>query len=160
MRQAGVAGAYFQHLVDLLLVLNDRKSDFSILEDIDNFAGLRIRIDRHGHSTQRLNGNHCRVQARPVFADQGQIGTTLKSDAEQTAGQCFYFAPQVTPCPRLPDAKVFFANRRRIRSDRAMLQEQAWEGRIAQRAHLLKSRAVTDGGRLIRGHRVINGHSE
>ena len=71
---------HFEHLVDLLLILDDDEADTGILQHEEHFAGHRILVERHRHATQALGGGHHHVQVRPVVADDGQVVAPLEAE--------------------------------------------------------------------------------
>ena len=75
-----------QHLVGLLLVLDQREGDLRVLEDVDQLVGNRILIERHRDAADRLGGDHRCIEARPVLADQREVLAAAESFCEQPGG--------------------------------------------------------------------------
>ena len=115
---------HLQHLVGLLLVLDQGEGDLGVLEHVDQFVGDRILVERHRYPADRLGRDHCRVKPRPVLADQRQMLAAAEALGEQSRGDRLDFVAKLAPAGCLPDAEVLLAQCRGIGSRRRMHEEQ------------------------------------
>ena len=118
----------FQQLVDLLLVFDDGKADFGVLEHEGHFGRHGILVERHGHAAQGLRSHHGPVQARPVVADHREAVAALESQRSEAAGENADLLRDLGPGPGLPDAEVLLAERRPGRPYPGLVQQQARKG--------------------------------
>jgi len=107
---------YFEHLVDLLLVLDQRDLDVGIVEHVGHFVGHRILVKRHRHRAERLRRGHAPVESRAVVADDRQLFAALEPEAGESAGERADFDGHLGPGPGLPDTEVLLAHRVAIRA--------------------------------------------
>ena len=114
----------FQHLVDLLLILDDRVRDLGVVQHVDEFAGGRILVHGDGNAAQRLRRGHGPVQARPVVADDREVHPAAESLRREPAGEGSHLRRHLAPGPRLPDAEVLLADGRVRAADLRMMREQ------------------------------------
>ena len=120
---------HLQHLVGLLLVLDQREGDLGVLEDVDQLVGDRILIERHRDATDRLRGDHCRIEAWPVLTDQREVLAAAESFCEQPGGDGLDLVTQPPPADGLPDAEVLLTKGRGARPGRGMREQQPGERR-------------------------------
>jgi hypothetical protein len=114
--------AHLEHLVDLLLVFDDGHAHFGVVHREDVFGGHRVLVQRHRHGAQRLHGQHRRIQARPVLADDHDVVVALQTGLGQAAGHGAHLGGEVGPGRRLPDAVHLFAQRGRAGALGGVLQ--------------------------------------
>ena len=62
-----------EHLVDLLLVLDDRELRAGMREHEAHLVGDRVLIDRHRNSAERLHRAECPIEAGAIAADDGDL---------------------------------------------------------------------------------------
>ena len=103
-----------QHLVDLLLVLDDRELDLGVVQHVDHLLGHRVLVERHRHAAERLRRGHRPVQARAVVADDREVHPALEAERGEPAGERAHLLGDLRPGPGLPDAEVLLARRRMI----------------------------------------------
>jgi hypothetical protein len=108
-------GAHLDHLVDLLLVLDDGEGDVGIADREHVLGRGGILVERHRNRAERLCGQHRRVEPRPVLADHHQVLAALQPGFGEAAGQAPDERRELAPGERLPDAEVLLAQRRRRR---------------------------------------------
>jgi hypothetical protein len=113
-----------EELVGLLLVLHERVLDVRVVEDVDHLLRDGVLVDRHRDATEGLGRGHGPVQARAVLADD-MTHPALEPLRGEPAGERAHLALDLAPGPGLPDAEVFLANRRPVRTDLRVMQEQA-----------------------------------
>ena len=92
-----------QQLVDLLLVLGDRKAHLGVIEDEGHLLGDRVLIDRHRHAAQSLCRGDRPIEPRPVVADDRELVAAAEPDGRQTAGERFDLGR--LPAPRSRSAR-------------------------------------------------------
>ena len=100
------------HLVDLLLVLDQRIDDLRVVEHEGDVRGRGVLVHRHGDAAQRLRGAHRPVQPGPVVADDRQVHAAIEALRRQPAGERAHFVGDLGPRPGLPDAEVLLARGR------------------------------------------------
>ncbi len=124
----GDRGHRLEHLVDLLLVLDDRVRDLRVVQHEDEFGGRRVLVHRHGDAAQRLRGRHRPIESRPVVADDREPHPPLESLRGEPAGERAHLGGDLPPRPRLPDAEVLFAKRGMASANFGVMEQQAREG--------------------------------
>ncbi len=125
--QCRAPGQDIEQLIDLLLVLDDGVANLGVLENVHQLLRHRVLVQRHRDAAQRLRRGQRPVQARPVGADDGQMVAAFESLLSQTAGKRPDFGRHLAPGPGLPDAVVFFADRRPVGARPSVCQQQARE---------------------------------
>ena len=120
----GTCGVGLQHLVDLLLVLDDRERDLGIVQHEHEFGGRRVLVHRHRHAAQRLRRGHRPVQARPVVADDREMHAAPEALRGQPAGERAHFRRDLAPGPGLPDAEILFARGRVAAAHVGVVQQE------------------------------------
>jgi hypothetical protein len=121
----------FEHLVDLLLILDDGIGDFGVIQDVDEFGRRRVLVHRHGNPAQRLRGDHRPVQPGTVVADDREVHAAPETLRRQPAGERAHFVGDLRPAPGLPDAEILLAGRRRVAALERVFLQQARESRAA-----------------------------
>ena len=99
--------AHIGDLVDLLLIFDDGKARAAMVQNIGNFFGHAVLIDRHRHCTDALRGDHGPIEVRPVAPDNGDLVARRDPLRQQTKRQRFDFLGGLGPGPALPDAELF-----------------------------------------------------
>ena len=122
-----------QHLVDLLLILDDGHGHAGILQDIDHFLRDGILIERDRHGAQRLGRHHRHVEPRTVLADHRHVVPAPDTELRQAMRHPAHRFMDLAPGERLPYPEMFLANRRAIAAHAGMLGEQRRKG--VRRAH-------------------------
>jgi hypothetical protein len=103
------ARAHFDHLVDLLLILDHGVADFRILDREHVFGGHRVLIQRHRHGAERLRSEHRGIQAWPVLADHHQVIAAFHAGVRHAARQPSHQQRELGPGGGLPDPVLLFA---------------------------------------------------
>ena len=116
-----------QHLVDLLLVLDDGEVDVGVVQHVDHLLGHRVLVERHRDAAQRLRRGHRPVQARAVVADDREVHPALEAERGQPAGERAHLLGDLRPGPGLPDAEVLLARGRVVAAHLRVVQQQARE---------------------------------
>ena len=129
--------AQLEHLVDLLLVFDDRERDLGVVHRKCVFGGGSVLIQRHRNGAERLRREHRRRQARPVGADDHDVLPALQPGLRQTGSELAHQVRQLRPGQRLPNAVLLLAQRRRVRSLGGVFEQEAGKGR---RHHRLLSK--------------------
>ena len=112
------------HLVDLLLVLDDGELHFGVLEHVGHLGRHRVLVDRHGDAAHALHGGERGIQPRPVVADDRHRVAALDAELAQADGEQAHLVAQPTPCPGLPDAVVLVAQGRQVAIALCIAQQQ------------------------------------
>ncbi len=120
--------ADLEQLVDLLLILNDGKLDFRVVEDESHLGGNRVLVHRHRDTTEALHCDHREVQPRPVLADDRQVLATGEAGLMQPGRDLTNLGQHLDPSPALPDAQILLADSRRSRPHLSMELDQTREG--------------------------------
>ncbi len=120
--------AQLEHLVDLLLVLDDGELHLGVVDREHILGRHGILVQRHRHRTERLRGQHGGVQARPVFADHHHVVAALHAALGHAAGQRPHQRGQGRPGQRLPDAIFLLAQCGCIGARFRVLEQQAGKG--------------------------------
>ena len=132
-----------QHLVDLLLVLDDRVGDLRVVQHEHEVRGGRVLVHRHRDAAQRLRRAHRPVQARPVVADDRQVHAAPEALRGESARERAHLVGHLAPRPRLPDAEVLLPRGRMVRAHlRLMQQEPRKRVELFLHLHLSLSRAA------------------
>ena len=116
-----------QELVDLLLVLGERKARAGMLDDVGELLGDRILVDRHRHAAQRLRGAHRPVEQRAVVADHDQPIAAAEALIGQARGEQADLGRDMAPAMALPDAVFLFAIGRPVGAACGRARPAAWE---------------------------------
>jgi len=125
----------FQHLVDLLLILDNGVANLGILKHVDQFRRGRILIQADRNRAQRLRRSRGPGHPGPVGADDRYMVAALETLGGEPAGQCAHLAGHLAPVPRLPDAEILFADGRPLRAHQDVVREQARKGIRSRRGH-------------------------
>ena len=128
-RDPRARGADLDHLVDLLLVLDDREGDVGIADREHVLGRGRVLVEGHRDRAQRLRRQHRRIEARPVLADHHQMLAALQPGLGEAAGHRPDQRRELAPGERLPDAEVLLAQRRRRRAASGVVEQEAGKGR-------------------------------
>jgi hypothetical protein len=123
--QARHLGRRFEHLVDLLLVLDDGVDDLGVVEHIGEFRRRSVLVHRHRDAAQRLRRRHRPIEARPVVADDRQVHSTPEAERGEAARERAHLRGDLTPRPRLPDAEILLARCGRIRPQRRVVHQES-----------------------------------
>ncbi len=115
-------------LVDLLLVLDDRKAHLGVVEDEGHLLGDRILVDRHRDAAQRLRRGDRPIEARAVVADDRELVAAREPERREPAGQRFDFGGDLGPAPALPDAVILLAHRRPVGAQPGMRHQHLGKG--------------------------------
>ena len=126
--EGGAVAADLEHLVHLLLILDDRKGDLGVEDRKGVFGGARVLVERDRHRAERLGREHRGIETGPVLADDDDVLAALQAGFRQAAGECPDERGERAPALGLPDAELLLAQRRRIRTLRGMVEHQLWEG--------------------------------
>ena len=94
----------FEHLVDLLLVLDDGVRDLRVVEHVDEFRRGSILVHRDRDAAEGLRRGHRPIKARPVVADDGEMHASPETLRGEAAGERAHFCGDLRPGPGLPDA--------------------------------------------------------
>jgi hypothetical protein len=129
VRQPGALAAHLEHLVDLLLVLDDRERDLRIGDREDEFTGRRVLVQGHRNGAERLRREHRRVEARTVFADDHEVLATPEPGRCQAARECFDQLREIAPGQRLPDAVLLLSKGRCLGSRGSVAEQESGESR-------------------------------
>ena len=135
--ERGHLGHRLLHLVDLLLVLDDRVGDLGVVQHVDEVGRGGVLVHRHRHAAQRLRGGHRPVQTGAVVADDREVHAAAESLRGQPAGKRANLGGGLAPRPGLPDAEVLLAHRRVVAANRRVMQQQARK-RVEPGFHLLQ----------------------
>ena len=122
-----------QHLVDLLLILDDDHGHACVLQDVDHFLRDGVLIERNRHGAQCLGRHHRHIELGTVFADHRDVVAALDAKLRQAVGHPAHRFMHLAPGERLPDPEVLLANRRPIAAHAGMLGQQGRKG--VRRAH-------------------------
>ena len=122
------ARAHLEHLVELLLILDDGQADLGVLEHVDHLGGYRVLVKRHRNRAQNLRGHHRAVQMRPVLADDCHMVAAPHAELVKRGRQRARLVGELPPIPGLPDAKVFFPQRRALGARARVMQKQSRKG--------------------------------
>jgi hypothetical protein len=126
-------GANLEHLVDLLLILDDGEMNLGVIEHKLHLGSGSILIHWHRYATETLHRSHREIQPRTVLADDCQMLTTPKADLKQPGRDFAYLLPHLFPRPALPDPQVLFADGDRTRSRPRVVSEQTRKSISARR---------------------------
>jgi hypothetical protein len=126
--QPGVPFAHLEHLVDLLLVLDDRVGDLRVFEHVDHLGGDRVLVHRHRNAAQALRRHHREVQPRAVLADDRQVLAAPEALHVQSRGELPDLVGRLRPGPGLPDAQVLLTQRGTAGAQPRVLQQQLRKG--------------------------------
>ena len=129
-----------EHLVDLLLVLDDGEVDLGVVQHEHELGRGRVLVHRHRHAAEALRGEHRPVEARPVVADDREVHAAAEPLRRQAAGERAHFVGHLAPRPGLPDAKVLLPRRGMIGPHPRVLEHEPRE-RVVVPCHLLLRRA-------------------
>jgi hypothetical protein len=121
----------FEHLVDLLLILDDRVGDLGVLEHVDEFRRGGVLIHRHRDAAERLGRGHRPVQSRSVVADDREMHAAPESLRGEAAGERADLGGDLRPGPGLPYAEILFAGRGTIAALCRVLHEQPRKRHVA-----------------------------
>ena len=113
-----------QELVDLLLVLGQRKARAGMLDDVGKLLGDRILVDRHRHAAQRLRGAHRPVEQRAIVADHDQPIAAAEALIGQAGGEQADLGRDMAPAMALPDAVFLLAIGRPVGARAGALGQQ------------------------------------
>ena len=116
------------HLVDLLLVLDDRELHLGVLEHVGHLVGHRVLVDRNGDAAEALHGGEGGIEARAVVADDGHRVAALEPELAQADGEGAHLVAQLRPGPGLPDAVVLVAHGRAVGVLDRVAQQQLGHG--------------------------------
>jgi hypothetical protein len=108
VRERRDRGHRLEHLVDLLLVLDDRVGDLGVVQHEDEFGGRRILIHRNRDAAQRLRGRHRPIESRPVVADDRKPHPPLESLRGEPASA--HFGRDLPPRPVCQMPRCFSRN--------------------------------------------------
>jgi hypothetical protein len=128
-------GLRFEHLVDLLLVLDDRVGDRRVVQNERELRRRRILVHRHRHAAERLRGGHRPIEPRPVVADDREVHAAREAVRGEPARERPDLAGDLAPRPGLPDAQRFLAHRGTIAALLRVAQQQPWK-RVGRSVHL------------------------
>ena len=135
-----------QHLVDLLLVLDDRVGDLRVVQHEDELGRGRVLVHRHRDAAQRLRRQHRPVEPRPVVADDREVHAALEALRGEAAGERAHLVRDLAPRPGLPDAEVLLAAGRMRGAHLRVVQQktrkrirQGSRGQVCQRLTLLSA---------------------
>ena len=122
--ERGDVGLRLQHLVDLLLVLDDGVGDAGVLQHEGELGRRRVLVHRHRHAAQALHGGHRPVQPRPVVADDREVVAALEALRGQAAGERADLVGHLPPGPGLPDAEILLAHGGMLAAHRCVVQHE------------------------------------
>ena len=118
---------YRKDLVDLLLILRRDKLHVGMSEDVSKLVSHRIRIDRNRNRAQRLRCHQRPIELRPVGTNDGDRVSWLQSKSLQARSIITHYLGNLSPGPRLPDAKILMPKRRTAAKLRGISQQQFGE---------------------------------
>ena len=99
---------HLDQLVDLLLILDDRKTRAAMVHHIGHLFGGAVLIERHRDCAHGLRRHHRPVEMGPVAADYGNEIALIDSEIDQPESKRFDLFLGLCPSPALPDAVFFF----------------------------------------------------
>ena len=134
-----------EHLVDLLLILDDRDLHLGVFEHVAHLVGDRVGVDRHGDGAERLRRQHGPVQPRPVGSDHGDPVAAPDAEALKPDRKGADLVELVRPAPGLPDAEVLPAHRRPRRAPAQMVEQQLRKG-VVRRGGIANGRHAVSPG--------------
>ena len=124
--------ANFEHLVDLLLILHHAKAHLRVVDRVHALGRHRVLVQGHRDRPQGLSGQHGRIQARSIRADDHQMLAAAQSGLRQAAGQISHQLRHVRPAHGLPDAVLLLAHRRALGVPGGLLQKQSRESVLSR----------------------------
>jgi len=102
--------AQFQQLVDLLLVLGQRKARLRLAGEMEHLLGRGVRVDRHRIALERAGGQHAQVQANPVVAEHQHRVPGGETQLLETGRDGKHLVEHLLPGEFLPDAERLLAH--------------------------------------------------
>src|SRR5215470_17323931 len=115
-------------LVDLLLILDEGKPYFGVLQHIGHLVGDRVLINWHWYAAERLRCGDRPVEPRPVVSDDRQLVAAAKPQRLESGGQRLDFRRDLDPAPTLPDAVILLAHRRLDGTQPGVFEQHFWKG--------------------------------
>ena len=109
LAQQGQAIAYLEHLVELLIVLDEQHHRARVFAQVLHLGCGVGRVDAIGHGAA---AEHGQIGHQPVAVGVGQDGghlPVLQAQMQQTAGDLAHRLADLLPGLRLPDAQLFLA---------------------------------------------------
>src|SRR5579883_662811 len=131
-----------ENLIDLLLILGQHKARFRMLDNVLDLTRDRVLIERHGHAAERLRRDEPPVQLWAVIADDRELVATLETERGKTKGHRSDVVVARRPGVRLPDTKLFFADRSLVPMLTGVVQKQLGNSIHARRTSSLRPRPL------------------
>src|SRR4030095_9904288 len=104
--------AYFEQLVDLLLVFDDREADIGVAEYEGHFGSHGVLVHRHRGPAEALRRDYCEREPRRFFTNDRQMIAAAEAGLMQAGRELLDLVGRLRPAPFLPDAEILFADGR------------------------------------------------
>ena len=98
---------HLQDFIDLLLIFRQDQLGVGVIDDILNFRGDSVLINRHRHATESFGCHQRPVQLRAIVTDDGKLIIALKAEVGEAESEIPDLRQVFGPAVGLPDAIRF-----------------------------------------------------